>query len=599
MQMTQRFPRAVRRLGRGLLPALATLCMALAGCGRDEARGAEAGEADRADRADAAWNPQALTRVAGLDVAAVRGAVGQRLDGGRPAPLDADQWERVRKLYRRYGQGPLWFGPDGLLEDRAAALLTALVNAHQDALRLDRYPLGELARSLGAVKDARRPTAAQVAAADVMLTASYAALGHDLLTGQVDPRSVSQAWFINPDRERVDSALARTLREEPLHRAIAGMRPQDDDYAFLQRQLQHYRQIASRGGWPTVPRGKELKPGESDSPARLAALRQRLQAEGLLAAATTAPPPPAESAGRSPARPAGGAVYDPALAGAVAAFQARHGIESDSTLGPETVAALNLSPAYRLWQIAANLERYRWLPRSLGSRYILVNVPAFRLEAFDGGRKALEMKVIVGEEYEDRATPVFSDSMEYVVFRPYWMVTDSIAAKEIFPRAAADPGYFARNRYETFEEQGKTRVRQRPGEKNSLGLVKFMFPNDFNIYLHDTPADSLFREDVRAFSHGCIRLEKPDQLALFALGWPPERVRQAMQQGPDDRRVNLPRKIPVYIAYFTAYARGGQLYFGNDLYRRDDRLIRAVSEGAVPSAQALRAADALRRFVAE
>src|SRR5436190_8153536 len=151
------------------------------------------------------------------------------------------------------------------------------------------------------------------------------------------------------------------------------------------------------------------------------------------------------------------------------------------------------------------------MPRSLGARYIFVNVPAFQLQAFDSGRVALEMKVIVGAEYEGRATPVFSDSMEYVIFRPYWDVPPKIAENELIPKGVpAD--------FEETTEGGELHFRQRPGPKNALGLVKFMFPNDFNIYLHDTPQDNLFDKDVRAFSHGCIRLEKPDELASWVLG---------------------------------------------------------------------------------
>ncbi|MFL5580347.1 MAG: L,D-transpeptidase family protein, partial [Gemmatimonadaceae bacterium] len=298
------------------------------------------------------------------------------------------------------------------------------------------------------------------------------------------------------------------------------------------------------------------------------------------------------AAGRGPS-----AVYDRALAGAVARYQALHNIPVDSMLGEETVKSMNVPAATRMTQIAANLERFRWLPRQLGTRYILVNVPAFRLEGYDNGQKTIEMKVIVGQEFEGRTTPVFSDSMETVVFRPYWLVTPDIQAKEIEPKIAADPGYLSRGNYEYYSEGGKTRIRQKPGEKNSLGLVKFLFPNDFNIYFHDTPQDDLFEKDVRAFSHGCIRLEKPAELAQWVLGWDAARVEQAMHSDQDNKGVRLPKKIPVYIAYFTAYQRDGQLHWGNDLYDRDATLLQAVVPGAVPSGQAVRAIDALRKLV--
>ena len=321
----------------------------------------------------------------------------------------------------------------------------------------------------------------------------------------------------------------------------------------------------------------------------LTAIRNRLAAEGIPVATGTASTDSARSSGAA----ASGGVYDRDLAAAVAVFQQRHSINVDSSLGSETIESMNVPASYRLGEIAANMERYRWLPRTFGTRYIFVNVPAFKLEAFDSGQKVLEMKVIVGQEYQDKATPVFSDSMETVVFRPYWDVPPSIAAKEIFPKGS---GYIARENMEVYNDHGRTAVRQRPGPKNALGFVKFLFPNDFNIYLHDTPNHALFEKDVRAFSHGCIRVEKPTELAEWVLGWPADKVEQAMHDGPDDRGVRLPRKIPVYITYFTAYINDGQLYFGNDLYGRDDKLVAVVMSGAMPSKGIVDAVQALRRI---
>ena len=258
----------------------------------------------------------------------------------------------------------------------------------------------------------------------------------------------------------------------------------------------------------------------------------------------------------------------------------------DKNLSPETIASLNVPAAYRLGQIAANLERYRWLPRSLGNRYVYVNVPAFQLVAYDSGEKALEMKVIVGQGFEDKATPVFSDSMEFVVFRPYWNITPDIQAKEIGPKIAADPGYMDRENLEYYKDGSARRIRQKPGPKNALGFVKFLFPNDFNIYLHDTPNHELFNKDVRAFSHGCIRVEKPAELAQWVLGWDAARVDSAMMNGKDNSSIKLPAKLPVYITYGTAFVRDGELHFGNDLYHRDDKLVKAAAAGAIPSAGA-------------
>jgi murein L,D-transpeptidase YcbB/YkuD len=225
-------------------------------------------------------------------------------------------------------------------------------------------------------------------------------------------------------------------------------------------------------------------------------------------------------------------------------------------------------------------------------------VPAFRLEAHDPSG-SLEMKVIVGKGGDDKTTPVFSDSMEAVVFRPYWNITPEIQATETAPRIADDPGYLAANDLEYYHEAGRTRIRQRPGPHNALGLVKFLFPNDYNVYLHDTPNEELFDRDVRAFSHGCIRLEKPAELAEWVLGWDSARVYEAMQAGGDNRWVKVPHPAPVYITYFTAYARDGVLNFGNDLYGRDASLVRAVSPGAEPGAETASRVEALRRLVGE
>lgn len=537
----------------------------------------------RGDSTEAAtaqtWSPAELKSVRGIPAAEIKTALQQRLSAGKPAQLDDDEWDHAKKLYKIYGNNPLWLTDDGLHDNRTTSLTKALINAEGEGMRMDVYPIGELAKAIIAAKQ-DKPTAQQLADADVLLTASYAALGEDMLTGQVKPRSVNQSWFIDPQEENVDSALVRNLRVEALDKSLATMRPADDDYASLRKQLVNYRNILAKGGWPTIPATKPVKPGQPLNPQVIAALRARLASEGIITADSGA-----ASAGN---------VYDARLAGAVAEFQTRHTIGVDSMLGKETVDALNKSAAYRLTQVVANMERYRWLPRSLGQRYIFVNVPAFKLEAYDKGELALVMKVIVGQEYEDKATPVFADSMEFVVFRPYWNVTPDIAEKEIFPKAS--PEYMAANNYEIYMEGGARRIRQRPGPKNSLGLVKFLFPNDFNIYLHDTPNHELFKEDVRAFSHGCIRLEKPDKLAEFVLGWDNAKVQDAMQNGSDNRTIKLPKKLPVFIVYATTFMVNNNLHFGNDLYDRDNALVKAVAPAAMPSAQVVEAVQALKRI---
>jgi murein L,D-transpeptidase YcbB/YkuD len=480
----------------------------------------------------------------------------------------------MRELYHTFGDAPLWLEPDGV-KDRAGALLRAIERAPEDGLSVEAYPVDSIRRIVAGSTTGAAPSAQALANADVMLTSAYVAYAVDMLRGQVDPRSVSQAWHIGGQGQELDSALVQGIRSPSMDTALTAMAPQDRDYELLKQGYARYQRIAAGGGWATVSAGPALRRGAVSTPARLDALRDRLRAEGYLADSGATRGTTAAAPRSTVTHPlATERQYDAALAGAVARFQTRHGFAPDSVLRDATVRALNVPAAYRAKQMAANLERHRWLPRALGTRYLTVNVPSFRLHAYDGGQQVLTIRVVVGDEYADKATPAFSDSLETVVFRPYWNITDDIAAKETWPRIRADPGYLSTNNMETFEEGGTTRLRQRPGVGNALGLVKFLFPNLFNVYLHDTPDKSLFAKADRAASHGCIRLQHPDQLAQLVLGWSADSVRHLMNRGPDNHAVRLPSKIPVYIVYFTAYGRDGQLYFADDLYGRDDALER-------------------------
>ena len=554
----------------------------LAGCRNNDAATPESHLGDVAET----WTPGGITKVRNIPVGAIQQAIEARVaSGDRPKGLDKTDWERVVKLYAHYQHLPLWLEEDADSE-RADQLVSALATVHEHGLVGTAYPLEELRAALAPIDKNRRPRVEQLAEADVILTSIYVALGEDLLTGQIDPEKVSPDWRIRQSTADVDSVLARTLRGNPLDRAIELMRPQDDQYTALRQQLKRYREIAAAGGWPKVPAGPTLRPGDTTQVERLKALRERLAVEEFIDRGDIS----ADSTGR--------AVYEGELAGAVASFQRRHGIVVDSILGAGTQTSLNQTAEYRAGQIMANLERYRWMPRSLGDRYVYVNVPAFHLDAYDNGRPVLSMKVIVGQQYADQATPAFADSMVYLEFAPYWNVPEKIAEEELWPKINADPGYLERNEYEIVEDRGGPRIRQRPGKKNALGTVKFIFPNDLNIYLHDTPDHSLFDRDVRAFSHGCIRVEKPLELAKYALagmpGWTEDRIERATQG--TNRQVVLKRKIPVYIVYFTAYVRDGSLWFANDLYERDSQLVKLVERSAIPSPREVALLAELRKL---
>ncbi|MFN2563749.1 MAG: murein L,D-transpeptidase [Gemmatimonadaceae bacterium] len=533
------------------------LALALsAGCDRDR---------------DGKYSPQRVARVLNVRSAELSAAIATRIGGeDRPGWVTPSRWQRVRTTYQRFGNAPLWLEQGGV-QARATALLDAIRAAPEHALDTAAYPLSEIERAVDAKRLTDTATAGTVADADVLLTSAYVAYAADMLTGQVDPKTVSQAWFIAALPQELDSAIARGIEGADMKVSLAAMAPQDPDYEALKTAYARYRRIAASGGWPAVASGSGA--------AGTAALHTRLAAE-FEADTGRSETRGADSVTAHGTPATGHATSDvPAehLRTLLRQFQQRYGLEPTGRLGAATLAALNVSPADRAQQLGANLERHRWLPRYLGSRYIYVNVPAFRLDAYDSGRKVLSMKVVVGDEFEGKTTPVFSDSMETVAFRPYWNVTPDIQRKEIAPKVARDGAYLARNDMEYYKDGSVTRIRQRPGEKNSLGLVKFLFPNTYNIYLHDTPAKALFAQTDRAASHGCIRHERPAVLAAWVLGWPAEKVEAAMHSAKNNQGVRLPRKIPVYIVYFTAYVRDGELYFGKDIYERDRRLEEAVS----------------------
>lgn len=515
-----------------------------------------------------------------VDSASLPGAIEAIATGAAPPGIGGDAWRRAVALYEAQGFAPQWVSVTSLLP-RAHVLVDVLGRAHEHGLRPADY-LGDAARAAIATAHAGIPALAR---ADVLLTAGFAAYAGDMLTGRLDPRRVEPAWYIDAHLVDVDAAMRGVLQAGSFGDALAALAPQEPGYAPLVRALARYRGIATAGGWPVVPSRRTLRPG--DSAASVSPLRARLRTEGYVVA-------PEDFS----------ALYDHELAGAVARFQRRHGLAVDSVVGPRTREALNVPVDARVRQIEASLERYRWLPRELGARRIVVNIPAFRLDAYEEGRRVLSMAVVVGRELADRRTPVFSDSMRYVQFGPRWNVPRGIALEEILPEARRDRGYLERNGYEVVRGWGddapvvdpwslsdaeltsaRYRVRQRPGPRNALGRVKFMFPNDFAVYLHDTPAQALFDERVRAYSHGCVRVADPAALARFVLGrraeWTEERIHRTLEAGARVR-IDLRERIPVYLIYLTAFDQGGEVAFRDDLYHMDRALDEALAGLGVP-----------------
>jgi murein L,D-transpeptidase YcbB/YkuD len=421
--------------------------------------------------------------------------------------------------------------------------------------------------------------------------------GTDLLSGRLDPRTVDDGWYLTTRRSSVDSTLRAALRDDDSPDVLASLRPKQKEYAELMDALQEYREILRKGGWGTVPPGPALKRG--DRGARVVALRRRLHATDDLASDQESD------------------LFDADLAGAVARFRVRHGLPADSVADPPTIGAMNVPVGDRIRQIEINLDRYRWLPAEFTRRYVLVNIPEFRLYAYDDGKPKFEQRVIVGDQYQN-ATPVFADSMTYVVFRPEWNVPTSILVREILPKLRDDDQYdLAAQGLEVVDSTGKVvkdpseidwddvdtadlryRVRQKPGPVNALGRIKFMFPNRFNIYLHDTPSRKLFERERRALSHGCVRVEDPVQLAGFVLdrqdGWDEGRIEQALDDSAEgSRMVSLEKPLPVYLLYLTAFVREGQVQFRNDPYGKDRRALARLGPPEVEAPPACKDVETL------
>lgn len=484
----------------------------------------------------------------------------------------ARAWEEMRRFYQKRQYQPAWSDVDGPRPHAEQLVQSIAAVAAAEGLDPRRYQSERLAGLLGQVKEQESlesPEAQRrLADLDVEMTFIYLMLAAHTAIGRVQPETLRMHWEDQSRNVDLDYRLEKALQEEGMAASLRSLAPPDPRYGRLRDALARYREIASRGGWPQVPGGLE----KGSRGAGVIALRNRLTSEGDL---------PAVPEGRQDQQPS--MVFDDAVAQAVARFQQRHGLEPDGKLGEDTLAEFNVPAQERVRQIEINLERWRWLPNSLGESYVWVNVPEFRMELYDEGRKAIDMAVVVGKQQSQ--TPVFSDQMEYLELNPEWNIPPSITEGEILPKLASDPGYLARNNMEWVGDGANQRLRQRPGPDNPLGQIKFMFPNEHDVYLHDTPADHLFAKEDRDFSHGCIRLERPVQLGEYLLrddpDWRGGQLRQAIVAG-EHRSVKLPKKLPVHILYFTAWVEdNGTVHFRKDVYGHDQKLAAALAEEPV------------------
>jgi murein L,D-transpeptidase YcbB/YkuD len=488
-------------------------------------------------------------------------------DGARPAP-QAQQAIELLGAAATHGLDPQDYD--------AAALQQAVTRATQGATQ-------------GAAQDP-----AAIARLEQALTAAMQRYLSDLHRGRVDPRQIHHDFNL-PRQDEFDAAalLRSAIEAGRLPEAALDAAPRLPLYAQLRDALARYRVLAGHPAWqqalPPLPGDNrrsvgKLEPGQPYP--GLALLTQRLLALGDLAPDTLA-----------------SASYEGPLVEAVKAFQQRHGLAADGSVGKATLAQLQVPPAARVRQIELMLERLRWTPLMQGPRMVVINIPEFVLRAYevrDGQISVrLEMKVIVGKAFSTR-TPLFDEDMRFIEFSPYWNVPPSIARGETVPRLRRDPGYFEREGFEFVGPDGRVdrtlsaarldavlagnaRIRQRPGPNNALGDIKFVFPNRNHVYLHHTPATQLFERDRRDFSHGCIRVEQPVALAKFVLQgmpeWTEERIGQAMVQGTS-ATLRLADPVPVLIAYGTTLVKAGRTYFFEDIYGLDRLLDAALRERA-------------------
>ncbi len=443
----------------------------------------------------------------------------------------------VRSHYSAHDFEPLWANETGITP-RGDSLLQRLCDAAYEGLRAEDYDFTRLdaaqARLDGGARDSA--SAQALAQLDVALSEAFVAYATDLIGGRVPLDSLGGVWRMSRDSVDAAPALA-AVSERGLAGAVQMLYDQHEGYGPLRSALSEHRRVAVAGGWGTVSGARDA-----------AGLRRRLAASGDLADTT---------AGAD-------------LAAAVRRFQARHGIDTTGTADAATVKAMNVPVEVRMAQIEANLERLRWMPATKGETYVFVNVPAYQLWAYEGGNEVMTMPVIVGDEANN--TPVFADTMQYLVFAPYWNVPQSIQPEVLEKGNLEGRG---------FEREGPTGLRQKPGPTNALGNVKFMFPNDLNIYLHDTPGKSAFDRTSRSLSHGCVRVAQPERLAIWALGpngdWDSTRVAAAMDSTVE-QQIPLTRKIPVYLAYLTAWADStGGVHFRDDVYGHDEKVIAALA----------------------
>ncbi len=441
-----------------------------------------------------------------------------------------------------------WYDKSGLIEP-AVNLFNRIQNISEEGVQ-DSFPYKtdfvSLMKNNGLDSNNKPSTYT-----DLMLTAQYFMYAKNVWQGIDEKQSVSMDWLLPRKKvsynELLDSLVSGkdVLNDAPLY----------VQYTRLRNFLKTYKDIQAKGGWPIIePDKKVLKMG--DSSAAVLEMRKYFIITGDMQSNNN------------------NVIFDSSLYNGLVHFQERMGLSTDGAAGPGVFREMNVPVEKRIEQIIVNMERSRWVPVNLQSNYIVVNIPEYKLHVYENNNPVWDMNVVVGQPAHK--TVIFNGEIKYVVFSPYWNIPPGIMRNEVLPGIRANSNYLARHNM----EWNGGNVRQKPGPNNSLGLVKFLFPNSFDIYLHDTPAKSLFGESSRAFSHGCIRLAEPEKLADYLLrndsAWNKTSIYNAMHAGRE-KYVTLKNPEPVFIAYFTSWVSAdGVLNFRNDVYKRDGRLAAAI-----------------------
>lgn len=484
---------------------------------------------------------------------------------------DDDRLIQVFTYYSDRSFKPIWVRDNGM-KSKGKALLDFLSEIENHGLREFKYRLADIRALIG------DPHPRALAELEMLLTSAFIDLARDLTRGRVSPKEVSKQNNISVRELGAAYLLDGAEKADDLPPYLQSLMPQDKRYHRLVAKLKEYRAIAAAGGWNQIPAGKALKPGATD--VRLPLLRNFLVTTGDMDPAT---------------RPVDDH-FDDVTVAAVVKFQLRHGLTDDGVIGPTTLKQMNIPTTKRIRQLEVNLERRRWLDREPGGFYVFANLADQELKVVKNGKTIHTARIVVGKTYHK--TPVFTEEMTYLVINPYWNVPSSIANKEYLPKLRRDSGYLQRQGIRVLNKSGKVvnpysvnwsgigrmpyRLRQDTGDKNALGRIKFMFPNKYNVYIHDTPSKSLFKKDLRVFSHGCMRVQNPRQLAEVILGkqgWNLGRINSQIASGKR-RIVKLKQKIPVYVTYITAWVnKDGSTNFRRDVYGRDDTLAEHLLTG--------------------